>query len=47
MYAFYWNSKKVQICDNTDASGGFEIKVSGKTEARAIAEKHSAKCWNF
>ena len=52
MFAHFYGSKArgFFLIINTDASirvGGKEVKVSGKREARKIANELGAICWNF
>jgi hypothetical protein len=47
--AHYFASKtrKVVFISETMAPVGKEVEVSGKAEARKVAEQHNAKPWNF
>lgn len=39
--------RKVVYISETLSPVGKEIEVSGKVEARKVAEQHNAKPWNF
>lgn len=45
--AHYCNDKTVRINGSTRPVGGTVYKVDGKRDARAIAARFNAKCWNF
>lgn len=54
MYAHYFasrNDKQVVISTTPDLSGNLSTvsitRVSGKRQAREIARKNNAQCWNF
>ena len=47
MFAHYCNDKTVRITDSMRPIGGQVFKVSGKREARTIAARFNAQCWNF
>lgn len=50
LHANYWNNKTLTL-DANGANGQRvtveRIKVSGKREARKVAEERGAVCWNF
>lgn len=47
MYAHYCNDKTVRITDSNRPVGGMVFRVAGRREARAIAVRYNALCWNF
>lgn len=50
MYAIYRNDKTVRIASalsGPEFAAGIVIEVSGKREAREVAARYGAKCWNF
>lgn len=47
LYAHYCNDKTVRVNGSTRPVGGTIYKVAGKRDARAIAARFNAKCWNF
>jgi len=47
MFAHYCNNKTVRITDSMRPVGGTVYQVAGKRDARAVAARFNAKCWNF
>jgi len=49
-YAYYTNNKVLTIYDNLVGNNGkiiYQVKVSGKVEAKKICKEKGAKQWNF
>jgi len=49
-YAYYTNNKVLTIYDNlvgNNANIVYQVKVSGKVEAKKITKEKGAKQWNF
>ncbi len=49
-YAHFYKSGNypiVVICDNMQGRGGITTAVTGKPDARKVAQANNAICWNF
>lgn len=49
-YAYYTNNKVLTIYDNLVGNNAkiiYQVKVSGKVEAKKITKEMGAKQWNF